>query len=284
MGVEIDELVSSPSLSLTSQGGTLTSKYVITDCGSMQAAHLKAEIYSPVLLAVGAQTLVRAKIQIDTISDLVYLATVDYEDEGRSENTQQPPQPGTWQFSFKTTGGKHKVTQSKKTVDKQWCYSMSNQPPDLKGVIGWDGKKVNGVEVHVPVLEFTITAHYDPRRITTTFMQNLARFTPRVNSQPWMNFDRGEVLFMGGEGQGDIPTVHGQRVKPIPVQLFFAASENATIETGSNPAGIKKAGWDYIWFRYQKVEGAQQDMPVAVHAYVEQLYTYAPFMPFFGFG
>jgi hypothetical protein len=225
---------------------------------------------------------VRQKVAPDPTGPESWEVTVSYgtEDEQKS---QEPPEPGTWHFTFDTTGGTHKITQSLATL---WRGERSGSypAPNLKGAIGYDGKKVQGVEIVVPKLEFSITAYYQPQQITTTFMANVARNTGKTNLNPWLGFAGGEILFLGGTGQGDIPTVAGQRVKPASVTYKFAASENLIdIPVGDIVVPSKK-GWEYLWVRYEKIEETGFVFPIPVHAYVEKVYRDTDFGTLFGFG
>ena len=118
------------------------------------------------------------------------------------------PEAGFWRFSFDTTGGSHKITQSLETIHRVEA-DPADPAPDLKQAIGWDGKKVNGVEIVVPKLEFDITAYYAPASITSDYMKNLARKTGRTNDGAWLGFDEGEILYMGSTGDGDVPLASG---------------------------------------------------------------------------
>jgi hypothetical protein len=64
------------------------------------------------------------------------------------EKSQQPPEAGLWHFSFDTTGGTHRITQSIETL---WRgeRSQSNPAPDLRGAVNYDGGKVQGVDIPV---------------------------------------------------------------------------------------------------------------------------------------
>jgi hypothetical protein len=133
-------------------------------------------------------------------------------------------------------------------------------------------------------LEFSITAYYQPQAVTTAFMANIARNTGKVSSDAWLGFAAGEILFLGGTGNGDIPLVSGQRVKPVSVTFKFAASENRTnIKVGDITVPEKK-GWHYLWVKYEKVEDSGFVFPIPVHAYVEKIYEETGFQALFGFG
>lgn len=284
MTIEAWEHVESPDLTITNKDGTITSKWVVRGAGDEFDAANYLTMVVPVAIGLGLDFLIRQKINVKHQGAGLYLASVDYgpEDDPKSEKA---PEPLENKFSFDTTGGKHKISLAEKEISRQWAHSMSLQPPDLKGAINYDGKKVQGVDITVPNLEFSITVFYKPSAITIPFVQEIGRKTGRFNSDAWLGFAAGEVLFLGGSGDVPIPTLRGQKIKPVPITYKFAGSENRTdIIVGSNPAQISKRGWDYMWVRYERLEDSGLDYPVPVHAYVDQVYPELAFRPFFKFG
>ena len=156
----------------------------------------------------------------------------------------------------------------------------------MKQAIGWNGTKVQGVEIVVPKLEFNITAYYEPASITSDYMKNLARKTGRTNDGVWLGFAEGEVLYMGSTGDGDVPLASGARVKPIPIVHKYAASENVTALAVGDMTVPTKKGFEYLWVRYKQIESADAKnlIPKPVHAYVERVYEKVDFAALFGFG
>ncbi len=263
-------------------GSSVEFSYVVIGTADEIAAANAALAIAPLAYLVNSETLIRQEVAPESTGPDSWDVVVRYgtEDQQRS---QEVPQPGTWHFNFDTSGGTHKITQSLQTLWRGQ-RSLSNPAPDLLGAINYDGKKVQGVEIVVPKLEFSITAYYAPQAVDTAFMVNIARKTGKVNSATWLGFAAGELLFLGGSGDGDIPTVAGQRVKPIPVTFKFAASENRTNITVGDITVPSKAGWDYLWVRYEKVESAGFVYPIPVHAYVEKVYERTDYAALFGFG
>jgi len=204
------------------------------------------------------------------------------EDDRKSHEV---PEAGFWRFSFDTTGGSHKVTQSLETIHRVEA-DPADPAPDLKQAIGWNGTKVQGVEIVVPKLEFNITAYYEPASITSDYMKNLARKTGRTNAAVWLGFAEGEVLYMGSTGDGDVPLASGARVKPIPIVHKYAASENVTALAVGDMTVPTKKGFEYLWVRYKQIESADAKnlIPKPVHAYVERVYEKVDFAALFGFG
>ena len=284
MSVEAWEHVEGPELTTTNKDGKASTTWIVRGAGTSDEATAHLALVVPVAVAFGLQFLIRQSIKVKPEGAGLYRASVEYgpEDDPKSQKDFEPLE---WKYSFDTTGGKHKKSISEETRSKQWAYSMTHDAPDLKGAINFDGKKVNGVDVVVPNLEFSLTVFFAPAAVTVAFVQELARKTGRTNSDQWLGFEPGELLFMGATGDGTIPTIRGQRVKPVPVSLKFAASENRDdLVVGSNPAKIKKRGWDYFWVRYERMENNGLDYPVPVHAYVERVYPELAFRPFFKFG
>jgi len=263
-------------------GSSIEFAYVVLGTTSEIDATNAALALAPLAYIVNSETLVRQEATPTSTGMDSWEVTIRYGTEDE-QTSWQTPQPGTWHFGFDTSGGTHKITQSLQTL---WRgeRSLQNPAPDLLGAVNYDGKKVQGVEIVVPKLEFSITAYYAPTAVTTTFLANIARNTGKVNTAVWLGFAAGELLFLGGSGQGDIPTVAGQRVKPIPVTFKFAASENRTNIHVGDIFVPEKQGWDYLWVRYEKIESAGVVYPIPVHAYVERTYERMNYATLFGFG
>lgn len=284
MAIEAWEHVESTELTVTNKDGSASSKWVVRGAGDEYAAQTHLILVTPIALAVGLDFLIRQEINVKHQGAGLYLATVKYGPE-EDPKSEKAPQHLEHKFSFDTSGGKHKISLAESERSRQWAYSAGLVPPDLKGAINFDGKKVQGVDITVPNLEFSVTVYYNPAALNITFVQNIARKTGRMNSDVWLGFQPGEALFLGGSGDIPIPTLRGQKIKPVPITYKFAGSENRNdIIVGSNPQPITKRGWDYLWVRYERMENSGLDYPVPVHAYVDQVYPELAFRPFFMFG
>jgi hypothetical protein len=282
--VDIFQRFDSADLTLTNKDAGAVSRYVCRGPLSQDEALYQIVLTTPLAYQVGPRRLIRQQVTCSPIGPALWQAEVTYgpDDDPRSEKDKQT---GDYEFSFDTMGATTKKQISEKTVSSHWAWSMSNMPPDLGRAIGAQSGKVEGVDVVVPKLEFTVTAHYAPRTVTIDWVKGLARATGKVNSDSWLGFAAGELLFMGARGQGPIDTLVGPQQKPVAITLQFAASENRDdLTIGSNPEKIKKDGWDYLWVRYERVRESGLEYPIPIHAYVEQVYPRGEFTPFFGFG
>src|SRR5574344_461906 len=174
-------------------------------------------------------------------------------------------------FAFDTGGGTMHLNQSLKTVSK-----TPNTAPDFNGAIEVDNEgNVNGVDVTMPVLNFTETHTMNGGRVSTSDKQTVAALTGTVNRSSFRGFSAGEVLFLGASGS--------KRSKkssaPWEITFRFAGSANqSSVKVGELTVANKK-GWNYLWVRYaDKVADNKKNMitrPIA--AYVEQVYPEGDF-------
>jgi len=175
-------------------------------------------------------------------------------------------------ISFDTGGGTQHITQSLSTRGRYPAGEGSTGAPDLAGAIGYDGEQVNGVDIVMPNLSFSLARIVAAREITTAFRLALAALTGKVNSATWKGYAAGEILFLGAAGSGRID-------QPIEITYKFAHSPNRADFTVGEITVTEKLGWDYMWVRYEdEVDGDKKAVvrkPAAV--YIEQVYEAADF-------
>ena len=183
--------------------------------------------------------------------------------EAPQPQQQDNPQPTT---TFDTGGGTQHITQS---IGTKGRYGPSASP-DLAGAIGFDGQNVNGVDITVPVFQFSETHFFVPTYVTQGFGLTLMALTGSINSGFFRGFQPGEVLFLGASG-----TRKGVAITdPWEINFKFAAQRNQNNLAIGGISGITKAGWDYLWVQYgSDVDAASKVLikkPIAV--YVEKVY------------
>jgi hypothetical protein len=188
--------------------------------------------------------------------------------ESTEEGQPEVPQPV---FAFDTGGGTQHITQSLQTVGRYGPQASAA----LGGAIGFDGQQVAGVDITVPVYQFSETHVFSPVFVTPAYPIALMRLTGAVNSGFFRGFAPGEVLFLGAAGSR-----RGTGIEdPWEITFRFAASPNRTGVTVGSITGIQKRGWDYLWVQYgEDVDAAAQALikkPTAV--YVEQVYPFGDF-------
>ncbi len=164
-------------------------------------------------------------------------------------------------YTFETSGGTQHVSQSKQTVAS---YGIED-PPDFKGAIGVNNDSVAGVDITIPVYNFSETHHFPKTVITPAYKLILFALTGNVNGFLFKGFAPGEVLFLGATG-----SQRGE--EDWEINYKFAASPNATGLQIGDITGIDKRGWEYLWIRYQDAEDANVLVKQPYAVYVERLY------------
>ncbi|GJQ27705.1 MAG: hypothetical protein HBSAPP02_27370 [Phycisphaerae bacterium] len=204
----------------------------------------------------------RDSLSIEPVGDQLW--------EGVARYSNSAPQTDESVFAFDTGGGTQHITQSLQTVG---AYGSPGQAaPNFKGAIGVTADSVEGVDITVPVYQFSETHYLDDAYVTPAYKGTLFALTGKVNGGGFKGLDRGECLFLGASGSkrgsGDWE-----------INYRFAASPNVTGLNVGDISGINKKGWEYLWVRYMDTEDtfakALVKKPVAV--YIEQVYPYGNF-------
>ena len=188
--------------------------------------------------------------------------------------------PYSWQnrvnydVDFDTTGGTIHIQASRETVG---AYGGNANVNDYKGMIGVHGDQVDGVDIVLPALKLTVKFQHQIGVMNIDRVKTLARLTGKVNSDQFMTFAAGEVLFLGCSGSQGTAT-------PTNVAYHFACSENAQGLTIGQIANVAKKGHEYLWIRYkpEAVNGAA--VMQAEKLYVERVYESTAFRDVLGFG
>lgn len=194
-----------------------------------------------------------------------------YKDEDSDDPDEPDEDEETTSFAFDTGGGTMHRNQSLKTVSK-----VPNDAPDFNGAIEVDNEgNVNGVDVTMPVLNFTETHTMNGSRVTTSYKKSVAALTGTVNGSSFRGFSAGEVLFLGASG-----TKRSKKPNaPWEITFRFAVSPNqSSLQIGKLKVSNKK-GWDYLWVRYadKVAENKKNVIKEPVAAYVEQVYPTGDF-------
>jgi len=172
-------------------------------------------------------------------------------------------------FTFDTAGGVQHITQSLETIAS---YAAVGAPPDFQGAIAVTHDSVEGVDITVPVYNFSETHYLAASAVNQTYKNTLFALTGKVNNASFKGLAAGECLFLGASGSRRSPD-------DWEITYRFAGSPNRTGIAVGPITGIAKAGWQYLWVRYADADDADAvtivKRPVA--AYVERVYDAADF-------
>ncbi len=208
------------------------------------------------------QGLVIESIQVEPLTDVLWKAHILYK---RREDESE--------YTFDTSGGQVKITQSYNTVSYGSAYTaIYGDPPDFNGAIGVSEDKVEGVEITIPKYDFSETHLFQDAIVDGSFKKTLRDLTGTLNVAAFKSFDPGEVLFLGASGtrRGDLQWA---------ITFRFSSSKNAVGLTIGSIDGVDKGGWQYLWVRYGDFidDTAFQLVKRPIAAYVETVYLSSDF-------
>lgn len=190
---------------------------------------------------------------------------------------QRPNEAGDWTWDFDTTGGNVHITQAKEEVGR---YPASTAPDQL-GAIAVDGDEVKGTEVIIPAMKINVQFRHPLGVITLAQAKYLSNITGTVNSDTFLTFAPGEVLFLGARGADGSDS-------EASVNYQFAMASNDSGLTIGSIAGVAKKAWEVAWVRYRDTVtttgGAGNPTRVAKYVYVDRVYDSVPMATALGFG
>lgn len=186
----------------------------------------------------------------------------------RFSNRETTPETGESVYAFDTTGGTQHITQSLNTVGRYGDAASTL----LGGAIGYDGERVNGVDITVPVFAFSEVHYLADSVVTNAYKGLVFRRTGTVNNASFKGLDPGECLFLGAAG-----TKRG--TDDWEITFRFAASPNKTALNVGSIGGIAKKGWEYLWVQYGDVvdDAVHRLVQEPIAAYIEQVYEESDF-------
>lgn len=195
------------------------------------------------------------------------------------EEPSQPPPSETaalgGEFGFTTTGGTQTLTHARKHIESWGLNGAAAR--DCQGTIGLtaDGK-IEGVEVVSPKLEWSVTKVF--RFITLNYVVRLMRATGKTNDRKWYGYERGELLFLGADGQ-----YRGQGPDDASwsITFKFAAAPNESLTINDDLPGpgntIEKKGWEHLWVAYKTSKSNNKGVEIPFEAHLEQVYDETDF-------
>jgi len=142
--------------------------------------------------------LLRQSATVEPLGPNLWRATVRY---GLKE-TDEATGPGETlrTFNFETQEQTVHITQALEPTPAGRRYASSGTAPDFKGVIGYDGEKVAGVDIGTGRFTFSVTKRFTDDEVDSDYLLTLSRNAFRVNDDTFWLWDAGEVLFLGASG------------------------------------------------------------------------------------
>lgn len=231
--------------------------YIVRGTADDLAARTAAQAASPATY----DALPRQTVQIEPIGPQLWDVTVRYS-QNASTGTSTPSESS---FTFETGGGTQHITQSLQTVQRR--PAPGTTAPDFGGAIGVTRDGVEGVDITVPVYQFSETHYLPAAAVTDAYKGKLFRLTGKTNSGGFRGLAPGECLFLGASGSK-------RGLGDWEITFRFAGSPNANNLKVGDLDGIEKKGWEYLWVMYVDDEDttakALVKTPAAV--FIEKVY------------
>lgn len=184
---------------------------------------------------------------------------------------------GEWTWDFDTTGGTVHITQAKEELRR---YPTASAPDQL-GSIAVDGDEVKGIEIVIPAMKINVQYKHPQATVTLAMAKFLSNITGMTNSDTFLTFEPGEVLFLGARGSD------GTEAEAV-VNYQFAMAANLEGLTIGSIAGVAKRAWEVAWIRYHDTittaSGSDNPTRVAKYVYVDRVYDEIEMATALGFG
>jgi len=266
MALSIYEKNGSPNIQLEGTRLKLTRTYVVMGTRGEQTVTSFVAANVPITATFSGKNLIRRRIGIEQVGDqsatrATWEAQVEYE---------EPTNATLIGFEGGVSPNNVHITASKEVVATYAAPGAT--APNLKGVIGYRDGDIEGCDIIVPEVEFSLTI--EPINVTDpfAFLRSTALLTGRVNANSYCGFSSGELLFRGGNLSGDAE-------KGFRVAYSFAASPNlSNIKVGDITVTFKR-GWDYLDPYYEsKVDENSKTLikqPTAI--FIHRVYEYSTF-------
>ncbi|PHR99578.1 MAG: hypothetical protein COA78_24735 [Blastopirellula sp.] len=190
--------------------------------------------------------LVFGNLQHASLGADIWKLTGNYIDPQKKEEDEDRS-VGESIFSWDTTGNTQHISVSKETKQRV-ASSLTHEPvPNFLKAIGVNDDRVEGVDVVVPGLKYSVSHTLAQASVTLAYIRTLRDLTGTTNAAAFHGFAIGEMLFLGSTGQessaGDIDG-----------RFDFLIGENLTNHDIGFVDPINKKAHDYLWYHFEPEE------------------------------
>jgi len=211
--------------------------------------------------------LIAESYTIDPIGPDLWDVAVSYVDPSRKQ--EAPITAGSYRHEFSTSGGNVHLTHG---LAVRSYAPTGKTAPNYTGAINVRNNIVEGCDIISPMMRHTIRKRISRAVITESYINNLAYLTGKVNNAVFRGYAKGEVLFMGADGQ------QGTEIDPE-VSFDFMISRNLSGLSYGAISNVIKYGHEFLWVDYEAQDDATASAliqkPRAV--YCHQVYEFGDF-------
>lgn len=207
-------------------------------------------------------------VSIQHVTDALYLAEAKY--VAITKTTEKIAESGGYVLDFDATGETQHINVSLGVRSYVANQSDSNAPESTYNVIGFDGKKVNGVDILHGVYRFSEEWQLPASTVTGVYRRALGAMVGKVNNALFRGWAKGEVRFDGAKGR----RVKGEKFS---ITFSFSCSPNATDLIVGSITVAKKEGWEYLDVWMVPNSNEKKIVQEPSQANVHQVMEYASF-------
>lgn len=228
-------------------------------------------VEDPVYPGDPSHYLYRGPLSWDQIGPQAWEFVATYIDAAKYDEKSRP-ETGDYRISGSTTGGTAKILVSKQTIAS---YAPGGETAiNFKQSINVTREgEVQGLEIVVPALKFTIDYTQPLAVITVAYSKLLEELTGTVNDDTFFGRPAGEVLFLGAD--------FSDGIKSDPTCTYnFLRLPNIAGATIGDLTGIAKKGHEYLWVYFEETpDPSAKNRPAKrpKYAYVERVYDITDF-------
>lgn len=256
---EIIELFDSGAGSLTRTEDGLfereaTLRWLLKDIDSNAEAEQKVRQQAPDVW----QGHYRQRLDVQPLGNKWWIGSATYVNpavSGDGDDASGDPQElFSASVAFDTTGGTERITQAyvdpleifNPAANGERKFGKANEVvPSFQGAINVSGDQVNGIDVVVPVFNFTETWTVPVQYLTDRYVETLYELTGTTNKSVFRVFRPGECLFLGARceiARGDFKA---------PITFTFSARPNVATKKVGDIIASNIKGWQYVWIVYE---------------------------------
>ncbi|GEM_PF-5893873 len=248
-----------------------SARYVaISDDGTDNEVDAEIAVFNSAPADWEGQGLDKVSSSVRSLGDSKWEVIVRYR-PATNRIPQRPAAGDPTRFGFSTRGATENVKSSLQTVTS---VKEPGQPDKSFGnLINVQGDSANGVDIVVASWVEPITRYLSDAEVDAAFRETIFNTTGKVNDDLWRDFEPGEVLFRGADGERDATTGVWE------VSYLFEMRPNRTgVVVGGLPA-VDINGHDYFWALTAPADTAGGLVLKPTHGYVERVLPRTAFAP-----
>jgi hypothetical protein len=243
-------------------------KWVILGATSSTAARAAMLADSGVPTVIDGKARIEIECDVDELAENIFEGTTKY-----ALQQWELPVTDTVKVSFDITGTNAKIKQARAHISDKAATGFTQR--NFHGAIGVTAEgDVEGVDVLIPSLCYTVTKTYSEAQVTASFIENLANAVGCTNLSTYRGFSVNTLLLTRASGSPRAdPNDPNSTVYDITFSFAFSRTETSLVISPEITVP-EKEGWDYLWVYYEQAKDTDSSavLPRPRQAVVDRVY------------